>query len=127
MRETGTGTSLRLGDLPAGFRERADVLRECGAVGQASTLEWAADRAEEALRGAALEELTLDEAEIETGYSRSHLRRLIREEKIPATREGSRIRIQRRHLPHKPGVAGSGPTLTLRSQLARAVATGRGA
>ena len=115
---------MRLAELPTDFRERAEHLRECGAEVQAKTLEWAAARTEEALRRAMDEELTLAEAEIESGYTRKTLRQMIQDGKIPAAGKGRGLRIQRRHLPRKPGVASSGPGLTFRSQLARAVAAG---
>ncbi|MCE2456179.1 MAG: helix-turn-helix domain-containing protein [Gemmatimonadetes bacterium] len=106
---------MRTGQLPAAFRERAEMMRECGARAQAAALEWAAEQAEAVLRGEAAEELTLAEAAAECGYSRSHLRRLVREGRLPAAGRDPRIRVLRRHLPRKPGAA------TLRSQLARAV------
>ena len=115
---------MRLAELPADFRDRAEHLRECGAEVQALTLEWAAERTEEALKGAMDEELTLDQAEIESGYTRRSLRQMIQAGKIPAAGRGRGLRIQRRHLPKKPGVASSGPGLTFRSQLARTVAAG---
>ena len=114
---------MRLAGLPTVYRERAEQLRECGAGTQAEALEWAAECAEDALRGAMEEEITLEEAEIESGYSRSHLQRLIRARLLPATGRGARARILRRHLPRKPGVASEDPALSLHSlQLARAVA-----
>ena len=113
---------MRLARLPTDFRERAEHLRECGAEVQAMTLEWAARRTEEALKGAMDEELTLAEAEIESGYTRASLRSMIRDGKVPATGKGMGTRIQRRHLPRKPGVASGTPILTLRTQFARTVA-----
>jgi excisionase family DNA binding protein len=48
--------------------------------------------------------LTTDEAAGETGYSPEHLRRLVREGKLPAERRDggkTHIHVRRRHLPRK--------------------------
>ena len=84
----------------------------------------ATELVEEALRGHSEEALTMDEAELESGYTRPHLRRLNREGKMPIQVDGT---VLRRHLPKKPGSAvASRPSevSSSRVQLARAVAHG---
>lgn len=115
----------RLGDLPEVFRTRARILRRYGgAEGTASAWATAAEEVQFALAGQAEECLTLQEAARESGYTPKHLKRLIREGKIPSEPDRT---IRREHLPIKPGsgVANGTPhTPTSRSQLARAVAGG---
>ena len=86
--------ALALTDLPTTFRERAAFLRENAAAEQASTAwERAAIEVEAALRGHALEALTLRAAARECGYSVDHLRRLIREGTIPNAGDDRQYRI----------------------------------
>ncbi len=47
-------------------------------------------------------ELTLDEAAGESGYSRDHLRRLVREDKVRAYKRGRHLFFRRADLPKKP-------------------------
>jgi hypothetical protein len=115
--------------LPSEFRDRASVLRDYGAAVQAAhAWEQAAELLEEALREAQLEALTIREAAQESGYSASHLRRLIREGDIPDSgTEATGPRILRRDLPRKPGYRVAStltPGASSRVQLARAVAEG---
>ena len=70
----------------------------------ASVLRAVACELEDAIQSHHLEELTVQEAAIESGYSEWHLRDLVRSGGIPAQRNGSRWLIQRRHLPQRPGV-----------------------
>jgi hypothetical protein len=107
---------------------------------RADTLERYSPAAAEAFRQAALEldtaivdwlgePLTLEQAEAESGYTRAHLRRLIREKTIPVlVRESDGVEfIRRRDLPKKPGfcVANSSTwPYPDRARLARAVARG---
>ena len=79
--------ALSLGDLPRYFREKAEELREdFAAGGRARAVEWCAEQVEKALKEGTLEELTLDEAAAESGYSRNlsttmgHSTGLIREQ-----------------------------------------------
>lgn len=119
---------MTLGELPLMFRDRAGVMRECGAGQQADALEWAAKALEDALRSDASRELTLTEAVAESGYSRAHLHRMIREGKLIAAGRGRNRRILRRHLPRKPGHVRApladctGATDTLVAQSARTAA-----
>ena len=115
----------RLGDLPEVFRTRAGMLRRYGGA-EGTVLAWdtAAKEVEMALAGHAEERLNLQEAATESGYTSKHLRRLVREGKLPCEPDGT---ILRRHVPIKPGSGianGTSPALTSRSQLARAVAGG---
>ncbi len=75
----------------------------------------------------ALEELSLRDAAEESGYTRSHLKRLLREQAIPNSGNEGETRILRSHLPKKPGqgVAPPVPCRPItRTQVARAIAEG---
>ena len=120
--------TTRIQDLPGSFRETAEYLREHAASDEAARV-WdkAAEKVEEALRSSSLELLGLDEAEVESGYTKGHLRRLIRDGVIPNSGAESDPRIQRSHLPRKPGWRVAGPRpwgVSSRTQAARAIAKG---
>jgi len=88
----------------AGFRAKAEDLRQFGAEEQARTLEWAASQVELALRDASQELLSLDQAARESGFHPESLGRMVREGKIPDTRPpGARgqVLIRRGDLPIK--------------------------
>ena len=90
--------------LPGSFRETAKYLREHAASEQAACAwEKAAEKLEGALGDARTEALKLEEAEAESGYSRSHLRRLIRDGIVPNAGTENRPKILRKDLPKKPG------------------------
>ncbi len=75
----------------------------------------------------ALEELSLRDAAEESGYTRSHLKRLLREQDIPNSGNEGEPRIQRGHLPKKPGQGVAPPVRChpiTRTQVARAIAEG---
>ena len=92
-----------LHDLATEWRDEAGIMRRRGAPSQADALESAADDLEERLREWTLEPLTMDDAEAESGYSRSTLERRIASGEITnAGRKGS-PRILRRDLPKKGG------------------------
>ncbi|MDT8342683.1 MAG: hypothetical protein RQ751_14325, partial [Longimicrobiales bacterium] len=94
--------SRRPADLPAEWRDRAVLFEEHG-QGGAVLLRYVADELEQAIREHELELLTLDEAERESGYTRSALEKQIARREIPnAGRKGS-PRIRRCDLPKKPG------------------------
>jgi hypothetical protein len=85
-----------------------------------------ADEIEARALAHALEELTLHEAAEESGYTRNHLNRLLREQAIPTSGEGE-PRILRSHLPKKPGQGVAPPVHSgpiTRTQVARAIAEG---
>ncbi len=117
----------RPADLPAAFKEIAALARECAADERAAAIwERAAELVEQSLRLSGLERLTLQQAALESGYSRDHLRRLIDDGTIPdaSAADGSKA-ILRMHLPRKPGhgLAAVRPTVaSSRVQAARAVA-----
>ena len=95
-----------LRELAETWQQEAELLRHRGAPRQAKALESAADELENRLREWRHEELTVQEAAEESGYSPKTLRRMVREGRIPDSRpDGSRseIRIRRRDLPRKPG------------------------
>ena len=99
--------AFSLGDLPRYFREKAEELREdFAAGGRARAVEWCAEQVEKALKEGTLEELTLDEAAAESGYSRSHLRRLLRDGALLNVGTERDPRIARGSLPRKPGHQG---------------------
>lgn len=121
---------MRLSDLPLGWRQRAEELRRWAAAeGAARALEQAAADLECALRESAMEPLDLDVAAAESGYSRGHLRRMIRDGKVPNAGTDDGPMILRCHLPHKPGASNGVAPLRLKgssskAQVARAVASG---
>lgn len=79
-------------DLPAAWRGQADALRRFGADAQAKVCEELAADLEAALAAEGEEELYLDDAAAESGYSLSQLRRLF----------PGRKKVPRRCLPRKP-------------------------
>lgn len=91
-------------DLPAAWRDRAAEL-EPYAGPAAEAFRRAADELDAALREAADEELTLQEAAEESGYSTRRLRELLSEGEVPMGPSGrkGRPRIRRADLPRKPG------------------------
>ncbi len=117
-----------LAALPAEFRgNAAEVRRLGGAEGAATAWEEAARQTELRLREARLEPLTLDAAVAESGYTRNHLNRLMREGTLPNSGTDSNPRILRTHVPRKPGFAVDQQAVqpaSSRVQAARAVIEG---
>ena len=115
-------------DLPAQFRETATYIRENAASEQAACAwEKAAEKLENVLGEARTEALMLEEAEAESGYSKSHLRRLIREGVVPNSGTENRPRILRKNLPKKPGHGvrqDRNRDVNCRTQVARVIAQG---
>ena len=97
-------------ELVARWREAAAELEApdgrpySGGSETAAVLTAVAAELEERIQMHMLEELSIPEAAQQSGYSEHHLRELVRDEKIPARRNGSRWRIQRRYIPQRPGV-----------------------
>ena len=89
--------------LPDRWREQADAYERDAAGPQTAVLRRCAAEFEEAWREWESEELTLQEAAQESGYTAEHLGRLIREGTIPNVGEPYSPRILRRDLPKKPG------------------------
>lgn len=89
-------------DLAASWREEADRLRERYASDHLAQLCEAHARELEHLANARLdEELTITHAADLSGYSKSHLRQLIRDGEIPNAGRKGRPRIRRGDLPMK--------------------------
>lgn len=97
-------------ELVARWREAAAELEGpidrpySGGSETASVLNAVAAELEDRIQTQPLEELSVPEAAQESGYSEYHLRELVRNATIPAYRNGSRWRIQRRYIPQRPGV-----------------------
>lgn len=116
--------------LPLQFRENAATARWlAGSDVAAHVWEEAARLAEEHLRAASLEPLSLTEAVDESGYSRSHLRRMLRDRSLPNDGTDAEPLILRKHLPRKPGFGVDQKAVqaaSSRVQAARAVIRGEG-
>jgi hypothetical protein len=100
----------RLRDLANRWRAEAEHLRTLEALGQAAAFEQAANDLDTQITEWELEALPVPAAAAESGYSEDYLRSLVREGVIPDGRppdSNGGMRIQRRHLPRKPGLAGS--------------------
>lgn len=89
-------------ELPATWRERADLLEAHGAGEAARTCRVLADELEAALRATAEARLTLAEATRESGYSERRLRELLSDGAIPNAGRKHAPRIRRSDLPRKP-------------------------
>ena len=89
--------------LSSRWRASAEQLRTYGADAQATTLLRCAEELEQTWREWELEALTIEDAVAESGYTRSHLKRLLREQAIRNSGIDGETRILRRHLPKKPG------------------------
>ncbi len=98
--------------LAARWREDAEVFRRYGAAGRARMLERMAAELERTTRGDEAARVDLSTAADLSGFSRSHLRRLIRTGKLPAT-EGETgdplVRVS--DLPRKAGPLGGAPAV----------------
>ncbi len=94
--------------LPADWRKHAKALRRYGGETPATAIERCADDLEATMREQDETTFSLVEAAHESGYSKDHLGRLVREGKIPNAGRPNAPRILRRHLPLK---APSGPRL----------------
>jgi len=119
---------MRILELPTAFRERAEVVRRDAAAEQAAVAwERAAELLEESLRSVEFEVLTLEEAEVLSGYTRRHLAKLVRDEVLPNAGVPGSPRLLRCHVPVKPGYRVASDPRGLpssRLQAARAVAGG---
>lgn len=96
--------------LAARWREDAQVFRRYGATGRARMLERMAAELERSTSGDAAARVDLRTAANLSGFSRSHLRRLIRTGRLPATSDGAGNPIVSvSDLPRKPGHLGGAP------------------
>ena len=91
--------------LPADWRKQAKALRRYGGETPAVALDRCADDLEATLRERDETTLSLVEAARESGYSRDHLGRLVRDGKIPNAGRPNAPRIARKHLPRKAPAA----------------------
>jgi hypothetical protein len=87
--------------LAARWREDAQVFRRYGAAGRARMLERMADELERAAEADQSATVDLSTVAKLSGFTRAHLRRLIRVGKLAATSDGARVRAS--DLPRKPG------------------------
>lgn len=94
--------------LPEKWRTRARELEELGAIPQARTLEWCASDLEQAQLDWEMEELTLHQAEAESGYSYSALQKMRANGQLRNVGDRYSPRVHRRDLPRKPRPAPSG-------------------
>ena len=85
------------------WRDEAAVLRANGADALAQVKERDADQLEAAWRELQLQEMTLDQAQRACGYSKDHLRRLMRDGELRNVGRKGRPRVLRCDLPQKPG------------------------
>lgn len=92
--------------LAARWREDAQVFRRYGASGRARMLEQMAAELELSTQADASATVDLSTAAALSGFSRAHLRRLIREGKLTTTADGALIRVS--DLPRKPGYTPTG-------------------
>lgn len=95
--------TAELKNLTSEWREQADQIEPLGAEDVVTTLRTCAEDLDERLARWRREPLTPEQGAVESGYSENHLRRLVRDGKIPNAGEENRPRIRRRDLPRKPG------------------------
>jgi len=114
--------------LPQEFRDNAMAARRLtGSEAAAHVWEEAAAEVEHGLGEALLEPLTLVAAALESGYTRSHLNRMLRDGKLPNSGTEGEPLILRMHLPRKPGFGiaeGVVQPASSQAQAARAVIEG---
>ena len=84
------------------MRREADTLEACGAAGYATLARRYAGLLGECLREWLDAEVTVTQAAALGNYTEDHIRTLIREGKLKATKRGSRIFIRRADVPTKP-------------------------
>ena len=89
--------------VTARWRSEAEILHRRGADEQAAVLKSCASELEEQARLFSLEEMTLGEAEQESGYSYSALEKMVRCSRVPNAGSLGNPRIRRGDLPRKPG------------------------
>ena len=87
--------------LPADWRKRAKALRRYASELPAVALERCADELEDTLRERDETTFSLVEAARESGYTATHLGRLVRDGRIPNAGRPGAPRIARRDLPRK--------------------------
>ena len=100
-RRGGTTDRGSVEGLPADWRGKAKALRRYGSETAALVLDLCADDLETTIRERDETTLSLVEAARESGYSKDHLGRLVRDGKIPNAGRPNAPRIARIHLPRK--------------------------
>ena len=110
----------------AKWRQNAQTLRRCKVEPFAELIEDILEDLQTFVTERAQETLTLSEASAISGYSKDQLRRHIQKGWIPNCCSGDQLRLQRGHLPKKPGhgiavVPQTAPSS--RTQVACAIAT----
>ncbi len=106
---------MTLAELRKRWTADASTLRQWGAEDEAQVVERCARELAEALDTHDDEALTLAEAAAESGYSVSHLRRLIAQNKLRDTAQVGPPRVRRGDLPRKPGGQQQKPYRILRT------------
>lgn len=94
--------------LPARWREEADLLARYGADQQAAACRRHSEELESALRALAEDVLDLRAAAVASGYSVDRLRHMVRAGVIPNAGAKGRPRIRRGDLPRKPAPSSGG-------------------
>ncbi len=121
-------TLVPVARLAEEFRANArTALRLTGSQGAAYVWEAAAKGVEQCIAESLFEPLTLDTAAVESGYTRSHLLRMLREGRLPNSGTDEHPHITRGDLPRKPGFGVDEETVrpaSSRVQAARAVIEG---
>lgn len=87
------------------LRTEAATLRRYGAEGEATAVETCAAKLEERLRAWELEELSLDQAAAESGYSYSTLQQRLADGSLPNSGGKGRPAIRRCDLPTRGGAS----------------------
>jgi hypothetical protein len=123
-----TPVLVQLSRLAQEFRDNQREALRLGASEEAANV-WqaAAKELEKRTADSLLEPLTLEAAELESGYTRNHLNRMLREGKVPNSGTDTEPRILRMHLPRKVGFGVDVGTIrpaSSRVQAARAVIEG---
>ncbi len=104
MATTDTSLIARLEGRIAAWREEADRLDKLACSQAAATYQLAADELERDLDNWGNEQLSIQEASAESGYSEETLRRKVRKGDLPAERGNgtkSHIKLRRRDLPQR--------------------------
>lgn len=93
-----------LSDLVANWRDRAESGEaERAMVDRASVYRRVADELERAREKRAQPLLSVEQAAAESGYSETHIRRLLRNATLPNAGQKHTPRVRRADLPRKPG------------------------
>ena len=92
-----------IANLPAHWRERAELFRAHGATESAVTLEYVATELEDAMRALGERLVTLTEASREGGYSTRHLARMIAQGTLVNRGHAHRPLLRLAEVPRRPG------------------------